>query len=327
MKKPLIRHGRFYNESSDSIFVRLKDVIRVTRQVAVQKLQGKRTSEKLLMVDEFVNPWIMTQEIIQPTLHPVVTWIGHATFLIQVAGVTIMTDPIFFDSSRFMKRIMPLPSKLEALPPVDIVLISHNHRDHLDERSMMYLKQYQPVVCVPLGDEAWFLDRDFHNVYGHEWGEQRKVKDVTFTFLPASHWSGRGLRDINRSLWGSWMLSVGGFTLYFAGDTAYTEHFKAIGQQFPSIDVALLPIGPEEPRDLMKESHLNSLEAIQAFIDLGAHQFIPMHWGTFAFGLDTFTLPIERLKTSWIEHEKHLEGKKLLLPRCGQAMQFAFEYE
>jgi len=327
MKKPLIRHGRYYNTLSDSILVRLKDVLRVAGRVSVQKLRGERSVEKLLMIEEVITQWVMAKEVTQPTVQPVVTWLGHATFLIQIAGVTIITDPVFFNLSGMMKRLMPLPMRLEELPPVDIVLLSHNHRDHLDEASMNYLKRYQPVVCVPLGDESWFLTRGFNHVHGYEWWEQRTIKDVTLTFLPASHWSGRGVRDVNRSLWGSWMIQAGGFTLYFAGDTAYAEHFKAIGQQFPSIDVALLPIGPEEPRFLMKDSHTGALEAIQAFIDLGAHQFVPMHWGTFAFGLDTFTLPIERLRAFWVEHQDRLVGKILLLPKCGQVMQFTFERE
>lgn len=327
MNKPFIRHGRFYNDATESIITRLVDVVRVAGKVSVQKLSGGRTTHKLGMSQADIAPWLVSDPVLITTLKPVVTWLGHATFLIQVAGLTIITDPIFFDISRVMKRVIPFPIKLSDLPPIDVVLLSHNHRDHLDEPSMVYLKRFQPIVYAPFGDEAWFITRGFKHVHGNEWWQQHSVKDVTFTFLPASHWSGRGLSDVNRSLWGSWMLTVGGFTLYFAGDTAYSDHFKAIGQRFLSIDLALLPIGPEEPRNLMKQSHTGASEAVQAFIDLNAHQFIPMHWGTFPFGMDSLSLPIDRLKEAWYANENKVAGRSLILPRCGQPLEFAFERE
>jgi L-ascorbate metabolism protein UlaG (beta-lactamase superfamily) len=147
-------------------------------------------------------------------------------------------------------------------------------------------------------------------------------KDIKIHFLPAHHWSGRGLFDINKSLWGSWMIETPKYKIYFAGDTGYAGHFRQISEKFSSIDIVLMPIGPEEPRTMMKDSHVGVDEALQAFQDLQAKHFIPMHWGTFKFGADTFDLPIKKLQVSWQNLFFENSDKFLHIVKCGEIKQF-----
>lgn len=272
--------------------------------------------------------WINLQEPKQKSHKPLVTWIGHASFLIQLEGLNILTDPIFGDPSWLFPRQLPPGISIEKLPFIDIVLISHNHRDHMDEASLSLLgKNYFTQFLVPYGDKHWFVKRQFKQVIEHEWWQttktsNKKKKSIRCTFLPAAHWSRRGLFDKNRSLWGSWMIESENYTIYFGGDTAYDSHFLAIGNAFSRIDIGLLPIGPCEPRSWMKYTHISSEEAGQAFLDINAHHFIPMHWGTFSFGIDYFNEPVDRLKAWWQNQQEQLHKKQLHTIKIGQQLLF-----
>jgi L-ascorbate metabolism protein UlaG (beta-lactamase superfamily) len=140
--------------------------------------------------------------------------------------------------------------------------------------------------------------------------------------LPANHWSGRNIFNINKTLWGSWLIESNYTKIYFGGDTAYDTHFKDIGKTFSPINIALMPIGPCEPRKYLKNSHINSSEAIKGFIELGAQEFIPMHWGTFRAGSDSFLDPINFLKKEWEEQKEKLLNKKLNILRPGESIKF-----
>lgn len=249
-----------------------------------------------------------------------VTWIGHSTFLIECDGITLLTDPIFGNASFLFKRIAPPGVSLHNLPSIDYILLSHNHRDHMDEKSLIALRAMHSTIFVPLGDKQWFLKRSFKNVSEYDWWQSTTImhnnEPIIFTFLPAHHWSQRSLSDRNRSLWGSWMVRYKNYTIYFAGDTAYASHFLKIKEQFPVIDVALMPIGPCEPRIWMKDVHMDAQQAGQAFLDLGAHHFIPMHWGTFPFGIDNFYDPIDQLTAWW--QQNVLANSQLHILKFGQ---------
>ncbi|MFA6065738.1 MAG: MBL fold metallo-hydrolase [Candidatus Babeliaceae bacterium] len=254
----------------------------------------------------------------------VITWLGHATFLITVPGATIITDPVLGDLSLLYKRWDNPVITPDQLPSIDIILLSHNHRDHMDEASIRILHAKNPAIktLVPMGDKAWFIKRGLGNVHECSWWESIKIGEAMYTFLPAKHWSQRGFFDRNKSLWGSWMIQSPDICLYFAGDTAYGEHFSLIGKQY-SIDIALMPIGPCEPHAWMKDSHLNAQQAVQAFCDLNARHFIAMHWGTFPFGIDYQALPYEYLLDSWQTHSDKALRKKTLHPgACGKTLQF-----
>ena len=261
------------------------------------------------------------------TDEPCITWLGHSTFLIQMAGKNILTDPIFGSLSFVFRRLIRSVVKMEDLPPIDYVVISHNHFDHMDRQALCRLKELFPQmrVLVPFGDKEWFERHLFTHVSEHMWWDEIFDKQsvgngstLKFTFLPANHWSQRTLFDKNRSLWGSWMIQVDDYKIYFAGDTSWGFHFEQIGQEFKQIDVALLPIAPGEPKSLMQSSHINAQDAIKAFIKLKAKTLIPMHWGTFHLGFDEFHAPIDLLKKTWLQFNQELHNKDLRVLKFGE---------
>lgn len=238
----------------------------------------------------------------------------------EVVGLTIITDPIIESPSFLYKRILPFGSSFDALPKIDVVLLSHNHRDHMDAATLVALfKRDDPLFLVPNGDKAWFLKRSIFKVEECTWWEQVILPTVSFTFVPAYHWSQRGLFDHNRSLWGGWVIQAGKETIYFAGDTAYQQqYFTAIGEVFPFIDVVLMPIGPCEPAALMYKSHVNAEQAAQAFLDCKGRYFIPMHWGTFYFGVDLFADPIDRIYAWWHKNLTKVPQNSLYVLKVGK---------
>lgn len=243
--------------------------------------------------------WIQEYKKLELVSDLSIIWIGHATFLIQTNGITILTDPIF-GNLPFLSRMMPPGIALPKLPKIDYVLLSHNHRDHMDAASLKALKKqnHDLQFLVPQGDKAWFDRRGLSGAREFNWWDEHLISRARFVFLPAVHWSQRGMFDKNKSLWGSWMIE-GAQRIYFAGDTAHGIHFNHIKQNFAPIDIALMPIGPCEPHDWMRKTHVSGEHSIQAFADLGASHFIPMHWGTFGFGTDEFDAPIKRLHSAW----------------------------
>jgi L-ascorbate metabolism protein UlaG (beta-lactamase superfamily) len=309
---PIRKKDRYFNTETDHI----ESLLFQTLPSFILSLYGRKKRQP-----ENKTDWV-TQDIpLVSSQDPVITWIGHASFLIQVDGLNILTDPIFGNASAFFPRLLPPGIALNQLPPIDIVLISHNHRDHCDLRSLHALQKTHPNmhILVAEGDKKWLIKKGFAKVDEFAWWQKHMHNTVEFTFLPAHHWSAQGVFDRNCSLWGSWMIANGKQTIYFAGDTSYSDHFNHIAKEFPSIDLALMPIAPEFPHPSMRKSHIDSHQAIQAFIDLNAKSFVPMHWGTFAFGTDTFIGPIERLQIAWRTQELHTH-KNLIVPKVGQRL-------
>jgi L-ascorbate metabolism protein UlaG (beta-lactamase superfamily) len=215
-----------------------------------------------------------------------ITWIGHATMLLQAGGVTVLTDPIFSDAiSGLIRRYAPPGVALQSLPRVDVVVLSHNHRDHLDENSVLALGPEVQYV-VPLGMAAWFRDRGLVRVTELDWWQSTAVETAdgtraTITMVPAQHWSQRSIADRNLSLWGGYIIDAGGRRFYFAGDSGFPAAFDEIGRRFPGIEFAMLPIGAYEPRWFLHPQHMSPEEAAEAFRRLGAHALVPIHWATF----------------------------------------------
>lgn len=231
----------------------------------------------------------------------VVTFINHASFLVQLPGVNILTDPIYAERTSPVKfagpkRVRAPGLAFELLPPIDVVVISHNHYDHLDLETLQRLDgKFHPLFLVPLGDEKLLKNAGIQNVKELDWWEEIQIKDLKIIFTPSKHWSARGLFDKCESLWGSFMLDHGGRKIYFAGDTGYGSHFKKISERIGAPQISLLPIGAYEPRWFMRAFHMNPEEAVKAHIDLGSHLSIGMHLGTFQLTNEAYDAPIKAL--------------------------------
>ncbi|WP_405589522.1 MBL fold metallo-hydrolase [Streptomyces sp. NBC_01190] len=229
-----------------------------------------------------------------------VTWAGHASWVVRIGGLTVLTDPVW--SRRIPgtpARITPVGVPWSALPPVDAVVISHNHYDHLDAPTLKRLPR-GTAVFVPAGLAGWFRRRGFTRVTELDWWEAAELGGVRFDFVPAAHWSRRTLTDGCRSLWGGWVLSDPARPrLYFAGDSGYGPAFREIGRAHPGIELALLPIGAYAPRSLLRPVHIDPEEAVRAFLDLGAAAMAPMHWATFLLSSEPPLEPLRRLHAAW----------------------------
>jgi L-ascorbate metabolism protein UlaG (beta-lactamase superfamily) len=303
---PIIRNGRYYNDAQDDRW-HLVDGAKIA---AVTKLHAMPYG----ICDR--NIWYEQATPPERSQEPLITWIGHASFLIQIGGINIITDPVFGNLSFLYPRQSPAGLSPKQLPHIDYVLISHNHRNHLDLPSLSRLKaDHSPIFLVPENTTI----SGFGKIIEKTWGgsESHTASGITFTFLPAYHWSGTNLFDTRKALWGSWMITHNNHTIYFAGDSAYGPHFRDIATLFPHIDVALMPIAPGEPHEYTKYSHMNASEAVQAFLDLNAQTFIPIHWGTFQLGPDSFDYPLTMLRQAWQSYADRLTQKNLTILKFG----------
>lgn len=226
-----------------------------------------------------------------------ITWIGHATFLIQLNGLTILTDPVWSKQLGMQKRSTPPGLKLEELPDIDIVLISHGHYDHLSFSTIKRLPG-KPLFYVPIGLKSAFTRRGYTHVTDANWWDRFQLEQLELSFVPAQHWSKRTLMDSNTSHWGGWVIEGTSRNIYFAGDSGYFRGFTQIAEQF-SMDIILMPIGAYEPEWFMNVSHMNPEHAIRAFLDLKGNVMIPMHYGAFRLGDDTGPEALNRFKKEW----------------------------
>ena len=236
---------------------------------------------------------------------PTVTWVGHATLLVQMEHISFLTDPTWSNRpspvplvgpSRFVK-----PGLLMAdLPPIDFVVISHNHYDHLDLPTLRSLAKRNPetVFYVPLGNGKLLQQHGISNVEELDWGQTSEYKGVTIHCLPSQHWSKRSLTDDHQALWSSWAVTGAQRRFFFAGDTGYFDEFTTIGQLLGPFDLVAVPIGAYEPRAMMRESHMNPEEALQAAIDLRGQRAMAMHFGTFDLSDEPLTEPPLRYKAA-----------------------------
>ncbi|MEZ5661810.1 MAG: MBL fold metallo-hydrolase [Burkholderiaceae bacterium] len=231
---------------------------------------------------------------------PSATWIGHASTWLRLSGVNVLTDPHFGDRASPLSwigpvRRVPVPLSIAEMPHVDVVVISHNHADHLDEGTILALRDQAggaPLFLVPLGLRDWFTERGVASVQALDWWDTHEVSGLRFSFVPAQHWSGRSLTDRNRSLWGGWVIQDANTRVYFAGDTGYSRDFAEIGARFGRFDLALIPVGAYEPRWFMSDQHVNPEEAVMIHQDVGAQLSVGVHWGTFELTDEPLDQPI-----------------------------------
>ncbi|MBB3131901.1 L-ascorbate metabolism protein UlaG (beta-lactamase superfamily) [Paenibacillus rhizosphaerae] len=241
-----------------------------------------------------------------------ITWIGHSTFFIQYEGLNILTDPVWAKRMGFERRLGAPGLLINDVPPVDIILISHSHYDHMHMASIRKLYGAGTTLIVPVGLRAKMVRKGFHNCRELKWWDHVVIGQVKISFVPTQHWTRRTPFDTNTSHWGGFVLEPhetgeAGNTgaedgtrmlppnVYFAGDSGYFAGFKEIGRRF-NLHVALMPIGAYEPEWFMTSQHVNPEEALQAFLDVGADMMIPMHYGTFRLADDTAREALDRME-------------------------------
>ncbi|WP_411821674.1 MBL fold metallo-hydrolase [Leptospira sp. 'Mane'] len=243
-----------------------------------------------------------------------VTWIGHATTLVQIDGINILTDPIWSDrcspvSFAGPKRYTPPGLKLEDLPRIDIVILSHNHYDHTDLPTLKLLEEkHHPKFLAGLGNKSLLEGIGLSHVQEMDWWDTVDLNGVQFVFTPTQHFSGRGISDKYETLWGSYAILGKTQKVYFGGDTGYYTHFKEIGDKFGGFDVAILPIGAFEPRWFMSSVHVDPEQSVRAFADLHAKYMVPMHYMTFVLSDEKLDSPVPLAR-------KAFENLKLALDR------------
>lgn len=238
-----------------------------------------------------------------------VTFVNHATFLIQTGGLNILTDPIWsLRASPFQwigpKRMRPPGIRFEDLPDIDLVLISHNHYDHLDIHTVKRLQQeHNPQFIMPLGVSLYLHQNGVTQTIEMDWWEHKEFSDkISISAVPSQHFSGRGLSDRDKTLWCGYVLETEAGTVYFAGDSGYDGFFKKIGSTFNPIDLALIPIGAYRPRWFMEPIHVDPEQAVHIHQDVGAKKSIGMHFGTFPLADDGMREPKKDLA---VAKEKH----------------------
>ncbi|KYG67480.1 hydrolase [Bdellovibrio bacteriovorus] len=252
------------------------------------------------------------------------TFINHATHLIQLKGVNIITDPVFSERvSPFTwigpKRVRRPGIELKDLPKIDVVLISHNHYDHMDEESIRELaKKFDPTFVVPLGNERLIKEMGAKKVIEMDWWQTAELPEKnSVTLVPAQHWSRRTMFDTNKALWGGFVVKAADQRqIYFAGDTGYGALFKDIKGKLGPMDVAILPIGAYEPRWFMKEQHMNPEEAVQAHLDLESKFTLGTHFGTFPLTDEGIDEPVKALAEAI--KKMQVDATRFVAPNVGE---------
>ena len=259
------------------------------------------------------------------------TWVGHATFLIQLAGLNLLTDPHFSPRASPVqwagpRRMSGLPMDIDDLPPIDAVVISHDHYDHLDRGSVRRLARHSPAAqwITPLGYHGWLRSQGVESVAQADWWDTLSFGRLRATCLPVQHWTRRGFKG-NQRLWAGWSLSTqaseasSSRSIFFCGDSGYFSGFEEIGARLGPFDASLLPIGAYDPRWFMRTSHMNPEEAVQAYHDLGGSGlFAGMHWGTFRLTDEDPLEPPLRTRAAW--QTADLPTKQLWIPLHGETV-------
>ena len=252
-----------------------------------------------------------------------VTWVGHSTVLVQLEGVGLLTDPIWSERASPLsfagpRRVMPPAVRFEDLPPIDLVLVSHDHYDHLDAATVTRLwAVHRPRFLAPLGFKAWFANIGIDAVDELDWWESRTVKGLTVVCTPVQHWAARSLSDQNRRLWASWAVLGRERRFYFAGDTGYyAPIFQEIGRRLGPFDIGAIPIGSYLPRAMMLFSHLTPEEALQVQADIGATRIVAIHWGTFNLANEPLGEPPERLRAAG--QQRGVDPERIWVLRHGE---------
>jgi L-ascorbate metabolism protein UlaG (beta-lactamase superfamily) len=304
--QPRDREGRFINLDGTGPH----SASEVLRWAVIDKIAGRRRRSEDRSGAPLARP--DRKLLATPATKPRITWLGHASFLVQLDAASIVIDPIFGERIGAMfKRKAPAPLQAAELPRIDATLVSHNHYDHLDQPSVRAVGA--PVFA---GSGMGSLVERCREM---EWWDSAAVTDrVRVHFVPSKHWSRRRLRDVNRTLWGGFVIQGESGAVYHAGDSAYFDGFAEIGRRFPGISAALLPVGAYDPGWFMEMQHMNPEQAVRAFVDVGAQTFVAMHWGTFKLTDEPLDEPPARVRAEW--EQRHLPPGRLRIPAIGETV-------
>ena len=249
-------------------------------------------------------------------------WLGHSSLLVAMEGRLILSDPVFEDRASPIswmgpKRFHPSPVTARSLPPLDAILITHDHYDHLEEPTIRKLAPKTGLFLVPLGVgallEQWGVPKD--KIAEMDWWETRKIGSLTFTTTPAVHYASRGLFDLNQRLWASWAVTGAHKRIFISGDSGYFDGFKQVGRELGPMDVTFLKIGAYNDKGTWRKGHMTPEEAVAEHIDLSGGVMVPHHWATFDLGLHSWHEPMERALA-----EAGRLGVDMATPRVGQVV-------
>jgi N-acyl-phosphatidylethanolamine-hydrolysing phospholipase D len=302
---------QFHNNYVGSVTRSLKDVLRWQLDRLRHHLPPPPTLATPVQAPDL--QFIMANARAGKEMVPAITWIGHATALMQAGGLNVLTDPVFSRRASPLQFLGPVRAQppgiaLSALPRIDVVLISHNHYDHLDRNTVLALNNQAggaPLFLAPLGIQRWLQALGVRQAVELDWWQRHTHLGVEFHLTPAQHWSGRGLHDRNQTLWGAWAVLSDDFHWYFTGDTGYSRDFLDTRAHFADrqssgrgggFDAALIAVGACLPRWFMALQHVDIDEAVQIHLDIGAKCSIGVHWGTFALADEPLDQPLHELE-------------------------------
>ena len=315
MASPQYRNGKFWNTSGVSPSMQGSSAV-----ILADFFFGgrKRVPRAPLPVENPLSTWMTPAE---SGLR--VTWLGHSTMLLESDGARVLTDPVFGDyaspvSFAGRKRFHPVPAALEQLPPLDAVLLSHDHYDHLCRPTMRRLAKQGVPIITSLGVGARLEDFGFDPALITEldWLEQHTLPGgrMSFTATPAQHFSGRGVSDRNATLWSSWVIETSSHRLFFSGDTGLTDELSMIGERFGPFELSMIEIGASNPA--WADIHLGPVNAMRAFEMLGGGTLLPIHWGTFDLALHPWDEPVETLL-----YTAAASGARVITPPLGRSIE------
>ncbi len=249
-----------------------------------------------------------------------ITWAGHATYAIQLGGRVVVTDPMFADAIWWVvKRHAPPAFGTEAVPAGAVVVISHNHYDHLNEPSVRALAAKGAAFVCPLGLAGLLREWGARQVTELDWWQSATVRGVRITSLPVQHWSRRMGMSYDSTLWCGYLIERNGRRVFYGGDSGYFVGFKEFGRLYPGIDAALLGLGAYYPRWFMHYAHMDVAEAMRAFTEMGARYLVPTQWGVFGLGDEPATWPLKEVQ-DWLKVHPALRGRVEMLPVGGRLM-------
>ena len=297
---PLDAKGRFVNYEFPFVDS-LRDVLKWQMSKNPQKLEKKNDKWK---------PEIVYNQGFIDSKDDCIVWLGHASFFIRLTGINFLIDPVLFNIS-LLKRQSALPLAADELRNIDYILVSHDHRDHCDERSLKLLAKNNPGATYLTGLNVDTVIKAFthsKNIQAAGWYQQYKTDAaVKVTYIPSRHWGRRFLTDTNLRLWGGYVIEGAGKTIYFSGDSGYGGHFEDIGKAFPNIDYCIIGVGAYKPEFFMRQSHVSPTDAVKAFHDTQAKTMIPMHYGTFDLADEPLGDPLRVLKS--LEEKGAINGE------------------